>query len=142
MTVSLNRSSEAATLRPIPDDAVAVGCVDHFGGLLEEDEDEADEERRDRGRVDPADLDASRSPGTVREEGSVSALSDLARTAGLRWKRDVGERRASFVSVTEPSESESYLSLGHLGPTLWEAARRGEGRRWWWFGLSLGESRE
>ena len=56
VTVSLKRSKEAATLRPMPVEEPGMGCV-HLGGLLEEEEEEAEDERRDRGRIELADFD-------------------------------------------------------------------------------------
>ena len=45
---SLKRSSEAATLRPMPEEVE--GGLGFQGEPLEDDEDDAEDERRDRGR--------------------------------------------------------------------------------------------
>lgn len=78
----------------------------------------------------------------MREEGSVRALSDLARTVVLRccW----GERRPCLDSVVEPSESGLWKALVHRGPerALEEVARRAAGRDGEGLSLPFGESRE
>lgn len=73
-----------------------------MGGLLAEEEDEAEDDRRERGRVLSTDFEAVRSFSIERTEGSVRALSDFARTADLRCK--VGERRPGFASAIDGSE--------------------------------------
>jgi hypothetical protein len=82
-----------------------MGGAVHFESPLEDEEEEAEEERRDRGRVEPADLEYGTSPSTARDDGSVYALSEFARTADLRYV--VGERRPVFVSINSWSEPES-----------------------------------
>ena len=68
---SLKRSRDAATLRPMPEDCV--GGAFH-AGLLDEDEEEAEEERRDRGLAGRGEV-WLRSAETVREEGRVNDRS-------------------------------------------------------------------
>ena len=77
---SLKRSREAATLRPMPE---VEGWCAVQAGLLEDEEDEAEEERRDRGLPARGEVTV-RSPGAVREEGKVRALSAFLWGAFLR----------------------------------------------------------
>ena len=67
----MKRSRDAATLRPMPEDCV--GGAFH-AGLLDEDDEEAEEERRDRGLAERGEV-WLRSAETVREEGRVKDRS-------------------------------------------------------------------
>lgn len=83
MVVSLNKSNEAATFRPIP--AVEDGGTSRPGLEDEDEEEDGDSEFRDRGRAGfEGDIVSNISGGDVRELGRVNALSDALRTALLR----------------------------------------------------------
>lgn len=104
VTVSLKRSKDAATLRPIPADCGGPVRL----GLEVDEEVEAELDRR--GRVTREGENTS-SGGLGLETGRVRDLSDLR--WGRRLRDLVGETRACFVSVSEPSESE-WKGWDHL----------------------------
>lgn len=85
-TLSLNRSSDAATLRPIP--AVEVEGVARAGGSGDEDMDEGGEDVRDRGRMGLGEDMARRSSDLyVLAAEDVTARSDALLNLCLRGER-------------------------------------------------------
>lgn len=105
--VSLKRSRDAATFLPIVDE--------EFGGALrkgleEDEEDEGEDERRDRGLgILEGDMVITASAGCGLEEGKVSDLSNLLKESRFRCCLWLGMKRPCLVSVSDPPECESWM---------------------------------